>query len=1317
MSSDGYFDDDLDDAVFEELDAIEAAHPPPGKQPPVAGPSHIPAKPILPKPIAKEDSFYDLTFDFDDSELDKIDDLVVDVYAGTTGARPSKPSRTASKDMIQTTLFGDKVQPETSTSNPRSQLPRSQLQRSHSTSRNPFGQRARKTKQWDQTAFAKSGLKKAKSKDKGKRRAKYGDEDEDEDEEMEFEQFPAPFVSGQPPPMKLQPDLLEAKHWIYPTNKPKRNYQFNIVKNCLFDNTIVALPTGLGKTFIAGVVMLNYYRWFPEGKVVFVAPTKPLVAQQIDACHQTCGIPGSDASELTGQVPKPTRARLWREKRIFYMTPQTLINDLTTENCDPRDIVLLVVDEAHRATGDYAYNQVVRFLMAKNPHFRLLALTATPGSNPDAVQALVDGLHISRIEIRDEGSLDLKQYIHQKTIKQHIINMNEDVNKIKETLGELMDTFMTPLKQRGILSPYEQSYTLHPFRAQKKMSELSRDQSWAFPSLSNLGKLARGMQYLIEGTIGMCYTYLKEISLEKENDEESAPGKKKAPPDRNKKLRTNPLFQAVMRELETQRCRGFVFHPKMDRLKALILQHFGEIHAESDATLEDISKQTRAMVFVTFREAVDEIVEALNFEKPLVRAHKFIGQGTDKQGKKGLGQREQLDIIERFKAGEFNVLVATSIGEEGLDIGEVDLIVCYDAQKTPIRMLQRSGRTGRKRAGVVHVLLAEGREETNFDKAKSSYKEVQKTIVRGEQLELYGDVERLLPDHIRPECLEKTMEIQEYAREDSRKKTSSTASCGSPSKGTKRKRNDDIGRNIPMGASTGFVSVSDLLVKSGKKRAKVAIPKNLDEAGQDDEDDEAIEAGVFAAPRRTKSAGNTSQNPSKTTSKLRKAATIGGTKAPTKRKKNKEVKLSSSQFSQKGVDDSDDLEIERGILLSPLKPSTARSKTLSPTPDIDVSVAETVIELSDSAPEREPSPCAETTGAQSMAWLIDDDEDPDIEIVDSSPILSKRGISLKSPATPNESMEVSQPFTVKKTTARQYEKRPVTSYNDISSVDDSIELLDPPTPGSATSGHQTEQLPDESVEFSISGRSAPPWDTPSSPIIPVPSRKDDQNGHHNNDMPPPALPRRFAPPSPDGDIAFPAPSFPVRPAGRQGRRRIVFTEEFDSPSFEMPSPSQRRLKRQVESTPAPKRSKAKRAKPSILARNPNPLFDAEADHSGDEVSEGDSNSEDDVETEYDRQFIRDSPLTQASPSYDQTMAYRQSLFTQAPAGSRAPAFANRPVRPTVFGAGPARPRRPQFALPSSSPPPPDNELDNYDIGSFVVDDDAEISYIDDSSEM
>jgi ERCC4-related helicase len=73
-----------------------------------------------------------------------------------------------------------------------------------------------------------------------------------------------------------------------------------------------------------------------------------------------------------------------------------------------------ITDEAHKGKGDYAYAQVVRFMMAKNPHFHLLALTATPRSKPEAVQEIFDSLHISHIKIRDEESLDLRQYMFKK---------------------------------------------------------------------------------------------------------------------------------------------------------------------------------------------------------------------------------------------------------------------------------------------------------------------------------------------------------------------------------------------------------------------------------------------------------------------------------------------------------------------------------------------------------------------------------------------------------------------------------------------------------------------------------------------------------------------------------------------------------------------------------------------------------------------------------------------------------------------------------------------------------------------------------------
>jgi ATP-dependent DNA helicase MPH1 len=187
MSSDGYFDgDELDSAALLELDAIEAALLSPASH---EAPRVQPKKPAT---LSKEDSFYDLTFDIDENDLLRLDNFIEDTYQGKTlpVAGPSNLFKTTSKGTIQMTLFGDTLPPQASSGKPRPPI-----QRTKSTPRNPFGQQAQKTKQWDQTAFAKTGLKRGKSKGKGK--ASFDEGEDVEEEEVEFEQFPAPFVSSE----------------------------------------------------------------------------------------------------------------------------------------------------------------------------------------------------------------------------------------------------------------------------------------------------------------------------------------------------------------------------------------------------------------------------------------------------------------------------------------------------------------------------------------------------------------------------------------------------------------------------------------------------------------------------------------------------------------------------------------------------------------------------------------------------------------------------------------------------------------------------------------------------------------------------------------------------------------------------------------------------------------------------------------------------------------------------------------------------------------------------------------------------------------
>ena len=248
------------------------------------------------------------------------------------------------------------------------------------------------------------------------------------------------------PPTHHYLDREAAKTWIYPTNVSFREYQFNIVQKALLDNVLVSLPTGLGKTFIAATVMFNYYRWFPKSKIVFVAPTKPLVAQQVEACFNICGVPYSQTAQLTGTVQKPQRAVAYQERKVFYMTPQTLSNDIKSGLCDPKSIVCLVIDEAHRGTGNYAYTECVKLIRKKNPCFRVLALSATPGSSVDAVQNVITALCIARVEIRIESSLDLLPYLHPRKTDVIVLPLSPEIIELRDQFAKVLQHFLNPAK-------------------------------------------------------------------------------------------------------------------------------------------------------------------------------------------------------------------------------------------------------------------------------------------------------------------------------------------------------------------------------------------------------------------------------------------------------------------------------------------------------------------------------------------------------------------------------------------------------------------------------------------------------------------------------------------------------------------------------------------------------------------------------------------------------------------------------------------------------------------------------------------------------
>ncbi|KAL5412425.1 hypothetical protein PMIN06_011800 [Paraphaeosphaeria minitans] len=616
---------------------------------------------------------------------------------------------------------------------------------------------------------------------------------------------------------KLDPEAI--KTWVYPTNLGTiRDYQFNIVARGLFHNLLVALPTGLGKTFIAATIMLNYFRWTTDAQIVFVAPTKPLVAQQIDACYHICGIPRSATTMLIGGVPPAIRAEEWASKRVFFMTPQTLVNDLKHGYADPKRIVLLVVDEAHRATGGYAYVEAVSFLRRFNNSFRVLALTATPGADIEAVQKVIDGLDISRVEIRTERSLDIVKYIHHRRVEKHVFKDSDEIQMCKELYAQALQP--TVNKVAGLnafyskdpldITPYGVTLARRRWQQDAGQRATPAQKGMVNSVFTILGSISQGMELLKFHGIGPFYVKMKEFK------QSQAQGKSKI----KEGICNGDAFKKLMVRLQTWTSNeNFVGHPKMEFLQQAILDHF--VNAGDGSGTDTAATQTRIMVFAHFRDSAEEIVRVLRRHQPMIRPRVFIGQSSGKTSE-GMNQKEQLDVIEKFKVGTFNTLVATSIGEEGLDIGDLDLIVLYDSKASPIRMLQRMGRTGRKREGKVIFLQMEGKEENDANKAKDSYEMMQELIAEGSKFNFHDEISRrILPRKAQPVVERRIIEIP----------IENSQSDWLPEPRKKRGRapkNPPKKFNMPDGVITGFVTANrmdeEIAPKSRTKKAVRVYP-------------------------------------------------------------------------------------------------------------------------------------------------------------------------------------------------------------------------------------------------------------------------------------------------------------------------------------------------------------------------------------------------------------------------------------------------------------------------------------------------------------
>ncbi|MDD5048566.1 MAG: DEAD/DEAH box helicase, partial [Methanoregulaceae archaeon] len=499
---------------------------------------------------------------------------------------------------------------------------------------------------------------------------------------------------------------------ILPDSLESREYQLSIALKALEGHTMVVLPTGLGKTAVALLVAASRLH-NDGGKILMLAPTKPLVEQHLRFFRQFLVFPGTKGDEgqlvmFTGETAPEQRAAEWRDGKAVFATPQVIKNDLIAGSYTLEDVTLLIVDECHRAVGNYAYAFIAKRYLASAKNPLVLAMTASPGGKVEKVDEVIENLGIQVVETRSEHDNDVIPYIHEREIEVIDLRLPEELSRAVDDLNRLLDSRLKMLSNLGFSPPTRSQLSmksLNALNAQIQARIQDRDPA-AYKAASVYAecmKLRHAVSLAESQGSRTLTTYITRLF-----SEGKAGGASKA----SERLARDPLFIRLL-----ERCMSWreEIHPKMDVMYDVVRDQLEQF------------PESRIIIFATFRDTVQQIVETLG--KKGIECQRFVGQAT-RDAEKGLSQKKQIEALERFRRGEFKVLAATSVGEEGLDVPSTDLVIFYEAVPSEIRSIQRKGRTGRSGSGKIVVLVTKGTSDETYRYVSQSREKAMQSGIR-----------------------------------------------------------------------------------------------------------------------------------------------------------------------------------------------------------------------------------------------------------------------------------------------------------------------------------------------------------------------------------------------------------------------------------------------------------------------------------------------------------------------------------------------------------------------------------------------------------
>lgn len=496
-----------------------------------------------------------------------------------------------------------------------------------------------------------------------------------------------------------------------------RSYQETLISESVSESSLVALPTGTGKTIVSAVITAIRLEVHSGSRSVFLAPTKPLVEQQAEFYKTVFDIPEAEITVFTGDTRPDKREELWtRPQSIVFATPQVIQNDLISGRISFDDVSHITFDECHRATGEYAYTFIAEkyWQEAENP--LVTGLSASPGSSKEDILRVAKNLGVTNISVVTEDDPELQPYVHETSIEPVWIDLDEEISESLSAFQSVYSELLTELKDIGVLSSRNVRSVgyIELQKALQKARNMESDDKYRALSLTAEAMKVDSLLEVLE-TQGPKATIRKMRSYKQDATESDS---SKA----LKRLVQRSEFKQILKQLSDYDS----LYPKKSEL-------FISLH-------DPLQSGGQAIVFTQYRSTALDLVDTLN-ESPAISAHEFIGQNnTDGHG---MTQSEQQTVINNFRNGDYTVLVATSVAEEGLDIPQVDIVIFYEPVPSGIRSIQRRGRTGRSAAGTVRVLIASGTRDEGYWYASKS-----KEDAMSNSLTYLGNIQTELQDEL-----------------------------------------------------------------------------------------------------------------------------------------------------------------------------------------------------------------------------------------------------------------------------------------------------------------------------------------------------------------------------------------------------------------------------------------------------------------------------------------------------------------------------------------------------------------------------------------